>query len=378
MRASFERKAAAELDPADWQAIEALRSGGPGYHSPFFDTRFMRAVARVRPDTVMGVARSAGRIVAAWPLHVARDGWSRPAGAPFADWNGPLIDPASELTPARLLDGLGLTGHTASNMAMAPGGPALHREATRSLVTDLTSGGPAALDALTRRHPRHFKKLRRLGRKLAADHGPVRISRAGPGDGTLDRLLEIKRAQLVRSGLHDVLAPAWVRALLESLHAGADDTFGAELYVLEAGGDFVAAEFNLRSGAVMHGWLAGYDTRFAAYSPGHLLMTHLLPAIAERGVAEYDAGTAEHGYKTYFANGQRTGTSATLFAESRRAAFQPVRTTLHRLETAGPDRLARLIGRSRRRIDQICAAETSLRGRTRGALSAAGRIFAGS
>jgi len=375
MRVTFEQIAATRLGPADWQAIETLRAARAGHDSPFFDTRFVRAVARVRPDTVMGLAHSAGRLVAAWPLHVARDGWSRPAGAPFADWNGPLIDPASDLTPARLLDGLGLCGHTGSNMAVDPGAPALHRETTASLVTDLSAGGPATLDALARRHPRHFKKLRRLGRKLAADHGTVRISRAGPGSEMLGRLMEIKRAQLVRSGLHDVLAPAWVRALMESLHAGASETFGADLYVLEAGGTFVAAEFNLRSGPVMHGWLAGYDTRFAAYSPGHLLMMHLLPAIAQRGVAEYDAGTAEHGYKAYFSNGQRTGTSATLFAQSRRAAFQPVRTTLHRLETAGPDTLARLIGRSRRRIDQICAAETSLGGRTRGALSAAGRLF---
>jgi len=378
MRADFERRTATELGPADWQAIEALRRARAGYDSPFFDTRFARAVARVRPDTFIGLARQSGRIVAAWPLHIARDGWSRPAGAPFADWNGPLIEPASGLTPARLLDGLGLTGHTASNMPLAPGGPALHEAATASLVTDLSAGGPATLDALARRHPRHFKKLRRLGRKLAADHGPVRLSRAGSGSGMLDRLMEIKRAQLVRSGLHDVLAPAWVRALMESLHCAADGDFGAELYVLEAGGAFVAAEFNLRSGPVMHGWLAGYDTRFSAYSPGHLLMMHLLPAIAERGIAEYDAGTAEHGYKAYFANGQRAGTSATLFAESRRAAFQPVRSTLHRLETAGPGTLARLIGRSRRRIDQICAAEPDLRGRTRGALSAAGRLFSGS
>ena len=371
----FELIAASELGDADWAAIACLREAQPGYHSPFFDTRFARAVARVRSDTRVGLARRNGRIVAAWPLHVARDGWSRPAGAPFADWNGPVIDRHAGLTPADMLDGLGLNGHTASNMAVGPGAPALHEEATRSLVTDLSAGGTETCDALARRHPRHFKKLRRLQRKLAADHGPVTLGRAAAGSETLDRLLAIKRAQLVRSGLHDVLAPRWTRALLECLHAGRDADFGADLYVLEAGGRFVAAEFNLRSGPVMHGWLAGYDPDFAAYSPGHLLMLNLLPEIARHGIAEYDAGTAEHGYKAYFANGERAGTSATLYAGSRRTAFRPVGHTLCRLEQTGPGALARLIGRTRRRVDQICAAETSLTGRTRGALAASRRLF---
>lgn len=376
MRETFQLVEAAALSERDWQSLARLRAACPGCESPFLDPGFARAVAQVRPDTFIGLAFEDETLVAAWPLHVARDGWTRPAGAPFADWNGPLIAPGSTLTPARLIDALGLAGHTASNMTCRPGGPALHEEATRSLVTDLSAGARATLDGLARHHPRHFKKLRRLGRKLAADYGPVTLTRAGPESEALGRLLDIKRAQLVRSGLHDVLSPAWVRALLESLHqtrTGSD--FGAELFVLEAGGEFVAAEFNLRSGPVMHGWLAGYEPRFAAYSPGHLLVMHLLPEIAARGVVEYDAGTAEHGYKDYFANGERTGVSATLFAESRRTAFQPVRRTLHRLEHAGPGVLARLIGRTRRRLDQICAAETSLRGRTRGTLSALRRFF---
>lgn len=376
MRETFHLVPAEALGERDWQSIARLRAACRGAHSPFLDPAFARAVARVRPDTFVGLARHDGTLVAAWPLQVARDGWTRPAGAPFADWNGPLIAPGSTLTPARMIDALGLTGHTASNMTMHPGGPALHEETTCALVTDLTAGAPAVLEALTRRHPRHFKKLRRLARKLEAEAGPLTLSRAGPDSGMLDRLIEIKRNQLVRTGLHDVLSPAWVRALFESLYRPhGNDGFGAQLFVLQAGGTFVAAEFNLRSGPVMHGWLAGYDKRFAAYSPGHLLMMHLLPEIARQGVLEYDAGTAEHGYKAYFANGERTGYSAALFAESHRAALRPVRNTLHRLEHNGSGLLSRLIGRTRRRLDQICAAETSLGGRTRGTLLALRRLL---
>ena len=376
MRETFHLVRAEALGERDWQSIARLRAACPGARSPFLDPGFARAVAQVRPDTHVGLARRDGALVAAWPLHLARDGWTRPAGAPFADWNGPLIAPGSTLTPARMIDALGLTGHTASNMTMRPGGPALHHETTRALITDLSAGAPAVLDALTRRRPRHFKKLRRLARKLEADTGPLTLSRAGPDSGVLDRLFEIKRNQLVRTGLHDVLSPAWVRALFESLHRPrCDDGFGAQLFVLEAGGEFVAAEFNLRSGPIMHGWLAGYDKRFSAYSPGHLLMLHLLPEIARQGILEYDAGTAEHSYKDYFANGERTGHAATLFAESRRTAFRPVHNTLHRLEHAGPGRISRLIGRARRRLDQICAAETSLGGRTRGTLLALRRLL---
>ena len=148
MRETFQLVEADALSERDWQSLARLRAACPGCHSPFLDPAFARAVAQVRPDTFIGLAFEDETLVAAWPLHVARDGWTRPAGAPFADWNGPLVAPGSTLTPARMIDALGLAGHTASNMTCRPGGPALHEETTRSLVTDLSAGGQATLDAL--------------------------------------------------------------------------------------------------------------------------------------------------------------------------------------------------------------------------------------
>ena len=358
------------MRPADWQALAQLRAANEAFANPFFDPGFAYIVGRVRGDIFIGLAHQGDRLAGAWPLQVARDGWSRPAGAPFADWAGPLLARHSGLTASAFLDGLGIAGHTGSNMPAPPGGETLHEHATVSLVTQLGAGGERVMAQLAQAHPRHFKKLRRLHRKLEAEHGPVRLARAAPGSDALDRLLEIKREHLVRSGLHDVLAPAWTRAMLEALHARDGAAFCGELHVLEAGGRFVAAEFNLRSGPVMHGWLAGYDPGFASYSPGHLLMMQLLPHLAGRGFTEYDAGDADHPYKAYFANARRCGVSATLFPAGRRAGFRPVRRTLGALEHRGPDAVAGLLARSRRRLDQICAAEPSLHGRARGAIRA--------
>ena len=48
-----------------------------------------------------------------------------------------------------------------------------------------------------------------------------------------------------------------------------------QLLTLRAGERLVAAHFGVRSGAMFHPWLAGFDPELRSYSPGLIFMSRL-------------------------------------------------------------------------------------------------------
>jgi CelD/BcsL family acetyltransferase involved in cellulose biosynthesis len=71
---------------------------------------------------------------------------------------------------------------------------------------------------------------------------------------------------------------------------------------LRVGGRLVAADLSLRSTSTLAGWLMGYDTAFASWSPGAVLLLRLVETAAATGVRTIDVATGDERFKGAFAN----------------------------------------------------------------------------
>ncbi|MFM9973995.1 MAG: GNAT family N-acetyltransferase [Beijerinckiaceae bacterium] len=147
------------------------------------------------------------------------------------------------------------------------------------------------------------KKLRHKEKRLS-ELGAVRLERACDSatvTHVLDTFRSQKAARLRSLGIADPFAdPHVARFLRDAALNGVEQKEAAiELYSLMAGPRIVA----ILGGAMHAGRLSGMFTSFDCdpavmrYSPGDLLLLHLVQKLCREGVAVFDLGTGEAAYK---------------------------------------------------------------------------------
>jgi CelD/BcsL family acetyltransferase involved in cellulose biosynthesis len=357
-----------ELDASLQAQWRALQMASPRYGSPYLHPRFALLVGAQRSDARVLVIEDGGRIVGFWGLHKRPDGFGRPLGQPLADENGPVLHPEAEIDlPASLR----AAGFAAAAFTGAPAPPqALARfvaDAGQTARLDVSAGGPATLNALRAAHARHFKNMRRKERKAIEASGPIRFVAQTGDRATLRQLMAWKRAQFARTGLYDVFAPAWTRALIASLAEESDAAFGGVMAALYIGDRLAAAEFSLRGGAHLHSWIIAYDPQFSSFSPGHLINLRMIEGADALGARTIDFGVGAGHYKRFYANAAMDLARGVVTAASVAGTVHRWRSRLWRAaETATPGPVGDAFGRLRRRTEIIVSAELSLGGRARG------------
>jgi CelD/BcsL family acetyltransferase involved in cellulose biosynthesis len=359
--------------PADfWDAFERLRDADPCKQDPLFDPHLVRLLAPLRPDTCILTAVEAGEPVGFWPIHKRPGGWARPLGGPFSDWHAPIRKLGVEIAPHEFLKQCSLSGLTMHGFQPCANGPVSDGcERMAANMTDLSHGFEAYLEEQRKQFPKHFKKMRRMQRNAERDFSEVTYSIDDQDPAAFEWLLEKKRTQYVRTGRHDVLASDWSQGYLDALRHGATDTFGLKLCTMRFDGKLAAAELNMASSRVLHGWLTGFEAEYAYYSPGYMLQHAILELMEPEGLVVYDAGPELDYYKKYYANfvlpidrgvmrsSASSASPARLFGSGWRAA-----------EDSMPEKIGNLMGKTRRRMDQILLSETKFSRRAGGVMAA--------
>jgi CelD/BcsL family acetyltransferase involved in cellulose biosynthesis len=364
-----------DLADADIAAWSALRGADPRLDSPFLSLHFARCAGAVRDDARVLVVRGEGGAPHLFlPLQFSRSGLARPLGAPLCDVAGPIAAAGAADLLSRALGRTGLAAYAFAGWPAAPQAKGVKlRHTDASAVADLSNGFYAFLETQRAAHPKHFKKMRRLARQAENDHGPATITFGPASAEDLATLIGWKREQYARTRRHDVLGPDWTRALLDACAASHADDFAGVMATLRYDGKLAAAEFGLRSGATLHGWIAGYDPAFASCSPGLILQERLLEHAAASGVTRAVLGTGEGHYKkhyTSFAEPVDEGVVAAAgLAGGARALAAGL---LLAVEQGRFGPASRLAVRTRRRMDVILAVETSMGGQVRGLARAIG------
>lgn len=360
-----------------WGVFAGLRNARSRYDDPFFDPDYARLVAEVRPDARFGFAFDGDDVAGVWPLHRRPGAWARPIGGPFSDWHGPILAAGTDLRPHQFLKGLGL--HGMSTFGWLPQDEESETRLTivGANMTDVKGDWAGFMAGQTERWPKHFKKMRRLGRNLERDFGEVEFRFDDVSDATFDRLILLKREQFSRTGRHDVLAADWTRKLFQTLRRAQGDRFRLRLVSLHFDGKHAASELLLQSDKVMHGWITAYEQEFGQYSPGNILVQNMLEQMAPSGPQIYDAGPGLDHYKRHYSNYQKPVGSGVV--RSKSLAIRPDRVLGQAWRTGERvlgGRPANLMTQSRRRLDQICLAEINPVGRLAGLGKAFGRTAA--
>jgi len=287
----------AALDARTRALWSDFRAADPALASPYFDLRYVLAAGEVAPGAAVAVISRHGVIEGFLPFQ-RRGALIQPIAAPLTDYHGLVAAPGARIDLKAVIAALGARRFSFGGLVGAP--PA---EAAAAPLTAMTADLSEGLDAYLARRPASvLKDKRRRARRLAEDHGPLDFTFSADADEALDFVFRLKRAQMRRTGQHDVLAGPWTADFLRSLAMGAEPDFGLRIATLRAGGKIVAAEIGLRSGDVHHLWLPAYEPAYARYSPGALMTLETVAAAVAQGVRLIDFGPAREAYKADFAD----------------------------------------------------------------------------
>jgi CelD/BcsL family acetyltransferase involved in cellulose biosynthesis len=301
-----------ELSPALVAQWLALTESAPDCSSPFLHPAYARHVAKVRPGVEVAVLTKDGEPAGFVPFERTAAGIGRSVGGRLCDRSGAVMRPDVSWEPVEVARGAGLRMIRLANVLLEETAlrPYLSGRAVAPYI-DLTDGYDAYRQASIHSGSGTMKRVDRRSRKLEGMLGPLRFVWHDTSDQVLDRLLEWKSAQRRATRSPNVFDLPWARRLLAILRLPLTDGFGGVLSALYAGDTLCAAHFGLRTGKVLHYWLAAYDEQMARCSPGLLLLMRMASDAAHRGISRLDLGPGDEEYKLHLASGHQNVATAT-------------------------------------------------------------------
>jgi CelD/BcsL family acetyltransferase involved in cellulose biosynthesis len=352
-----------DLSLGDRDAWAAFRDATPAFRlRPLLSLDFAEAVGDHRADAAVAVLRRAGRPVGFLPHHRRPGGLARPMGATWSDYHALVAAPDAQLDGGEVLRAAGLTafrfGALLDPYGAFTGAQAAPHDAFRIA---LDGDGDAYLEALRAASPKRFKNLRRLEHKLARELGEPTLVAPDHDPAAFALLVQWKKDQFRRTGLHDVLSPAWSDELMHALFERREGPLQGLMITLRVDGRLIAAHFGVRQGEAYHPWLAAYDPALFAYSPGITFLTQAIRAMPRLGLASYDLSAGGDHYKRPFASDR-----AVTFEGALRVQGGGLQRSLGLIAGVLPPGPARTVRRMGRRMDHIATAELSLGGRVQG------------
>lgn len=338
-----------EIGPGEAALWRAHQAADASLASPYFTPEWARLIGGVRDDARVCVIEGGRGFFAAQRVNrFAAMG----IGAPIADYQGVVGEQGLAVSSAALCKALKVgridLAHVPQGQSVLAGAVA---GAEGSWVAETHGGRDLYTAALKLKRSEFVRQTDKKFRKLEREHGQLTFSVSSDG-AHFETLLAWKNAQLRRSGQPEIWARPWVRRVLDQCFAARAHGFTGVLFTLRLGERLVAANFMLRSHAVLHDWIVAHDNAFDAYSPGVQLARWAVGWAGEHGVAEVDFGAGDYQYKRQLSTSQRMlewGVAAgpSMSGAFRRATFA-LRAGIERM----PDRrVAALPGKAMRRLD---------------------------
>ena len=277
------------------------------YDSPYYHPEFTSIVARARTDARILLGEEAGKLQMIWPFHVLSSMRAEAIGAYLSDYQGPLCSPGLALPFAEVLKAMQVRYFPYNHIPAAIAGFSDYAWiSSQSHLLDLSGGFDAYAERLTaKRDASLLKKVATNERKLAKKHGELRFVMQSANQEDYLALLAGKSGQFRRTvgAEHDIFQRAWVMQVMDGIKAAQAPDFAGMLSTLHAGDTLIAAHFGMRSDKVLHYWFPWYDTAYAEFSPGLILLAGCARQAAELGLACIDLGRGEQAYKLRFSTG---------------------------------------------------------------------------
>lgn len=348
-----------ELDEGAIAAWRAAQSATEVFAGPYFCPEFTRAVAEVRKDVRVVAIENDGRLVGFFPHQRSLLGFGRPVGGPLSDYHGVIALPEAEWEIEPIMRAARLSVWAFDHLVGDRGrfGPYVSGSAISPQI-NLQQGYEQY--AATRRaagseYLPKTQALARKARKCAREHGPIEFTLHDADPAAIEALFRWKGEQYRRSGIVNGFAYSWTRELLRRICAQQDESFAGLCSTLRVGGQLAAVHVGMRSRTVLHYWFPAYDTKFAKFSLGILLLFRMAQAVSPCGIRVIDLGKGDEPYKEWLMNGSAKLLEGCVELPSLLGLARNVRRRVEaRAHGGGLGRVLRLPVRALRRLERQC------------------------
>jgi CelD/BcsL family acetyltransferase involved in cellulose biosynthesis len=282
-----------ERDASLWALWRNLR---PELVGPYFDVRYAQTIGAVVPGARVARLYTEGRIGGYFAYQV-RAGVLQPLGAPLSDYHTLITAPGFvpdlnvllQATGAKRLDFQGWVG---------PMDEAAETVALSRRVALTPEGFDVWFETQDHEHHKFFKNVGRCERNIVKDFGGFDFAWERVTPEVMDWIVDLKREQYQKTGLHDIFNCGWTRELLTSLTSLPDEDFGLRAGVFRHEGKLVAAEISLADKDSVHLWFPAYDPAYYRYTVGIVLTMAIIRHLAPLGYTSFDFGTGGEDYKS--------------------------------------------------------------------------------
>ncbi|WP_395645048.1 GNAT family N-acetyltransferase [Terricaulis sp.] len=342
-----------EIGPGEAALWRAHQAADASLASPYFTPEWARLIGQVRDDArVCVIGGGRGFFAAQRVNRFAAMG----IGAPLSDYQGVVGEQGLSVNAAALCKALRV-GRI--DLVHVPQGQSVLANAAAgaegSWVAETHGGGDLYAAGLKLKRQEFVRQTDKKLRKFEREHGQLTFS-VSADRAHFETLLTWKNAQLRRSGQPEIWARPWVRRVLDDCFLAREHGFAGVLFTLSLGERLVAANFMLRSHAVLHDWVVAHDNAFDSYSPGVLLARWAIGWAGDHGVAEVEFGLGDTQYKRQLSTTQRMLEWGVVAGPSVSGALRRATYALRAGVERMPDkRLAALPGKAMRRLDLMRA-----------------------
>ncbi|MDR3542775.1 MAG: GNAT family N-acetyltransferase [Desulfocapsaceae bacterium] len=226
-------------------------------------------------------------------------------GGEMSDYFGIVTKDEMHFDVAALLRSARISALEFSHLGETQSTYGLYGESPRKgLTIDLGASEDNYWRSLQASNKKLTSDTERRFRKLIADYGPVQFElQSSRPDDDLKSLIKHKIKQYRRTGnMGAVLFQQKnIDLLFRLLRVNARECTGY-ISVLKIGDRLIAGHFGLLCYGTLHYWFPVYDQEFHSYSPGRLLLMHLLREGLSAGIRRIDRGEGDAAYKRDFAN----------------------------------------------------------------------------
>ncbi|MBC3920126.1 GNAT family N-acetyltransferase [Undibacterium sp. CY18W] len=296
-----------ELDPEVLRQWMALRHGNVMYDSPYYHPAFTTIAGNARADARVLLCEENNHLMGVWPFHAETAFRAVSIGGFLSDYQGPVRLPSQHWKMTDVLKTMQCR-HFGFNHMPSEFADFKHHAwiESQSHTLDLTGGYETYVQRLSeKRDASLMKKVATNERKLAKKYGELRFEMQSSDLADYQALLKGKSQQFERTvgAAHDIFRLDWVCQMLEEIRLANEPGFAGMLSTLHAGDTLIAAHFGMRSEKVLHYWFPWYDTTYAEFSPGLVILAQCAKHAALLGLTSIDLGRGDQAYKLRFATG---------------------------------------------------------------------------
>lgn len=330
-----------ELDASLTASWKDLQLANPELASPYFAPEFALAVATACSNVEVALIQEGEKLTAIFPFQ-RRGSIGLALGEQLSDYQGLICKPDFNCDPRELLKSCGLDAWDFSHLLASQEcfGP-FHRHYRISPLMNLSRGYEAYVAERRAAGTEQIKKCDALARRMERELGPLRFVGSASDVALMRRVLNWKSQQYLASGKENLLG-GWPLVLLEQILPIQTESFGGMLSLLYAGDHVVAGHMGMRSRTVWHYWFPAYDSQFAKYSPGLVLLLKMAEDAGALGLSTIDLGMGMSLYKERLMNDSVTVASGSVILPSwlsfRRAMWQTMRAVVVKTPFVGPGR----------------------------------------